>query len=108
MIKIRFSLQGLLLTVYLMLIIGMIQNLVFDLFWRQRNEILPASICLGIFIICFISGIFNVFYYKKISKILSWTFMFYLFLPFSILLIILEIKYKNKINNENNLEEVNQ
>lgn len=108
MIKTRFSLQALLLTVYLMLIIGMIQNLVFDLLWGQRNEILPASILFGVFIICFISGIFNVFYFKAVSKKLYWTFIFYLFLPFSIPLIILEVKFKSKINNENNFEKINQ
>lgn len=108
MIKTRFSLQAILLASYLTLIIAMIANLIYDVTYPQKNEILPASICFGIFIICFISGIFNVFYYKKISKMLYWTFMFYLFLPFSIPLIILEAKSKNKINNKNYLEQIKQ
>gem|GEM_PF-1469390 len=34
--------------------------------------------------------------------------MFYLFLPFSVPLIILETKYKVKINNENDFQQVKQ
>ncbi|MCL8210613.1 hypothetical protein LT336_00357 [Spiroplasma sp. JKS002671] len=108
MIKTRISLQSILLASYLLLIFAMIFNVTFDLIDWQKNEILPASICLIIFIICFISGIFNVFYCKKINKKLVWTFMFYLFLPFSVPLIILETKYKVKINNENDLQQVKQ
>ena len=65
MIKTRISLQSILLASYLLLIFAMIFNVTFDLIDWQKNEILPASICLIIFIICFISGIFNVFYCKK-------------------------------------------
>lgn len=109
MIKTRFSLQAILLASYLILIIAMIVNIIVDtIFSSQRNEVLPASICLGIFTICFISGIINVFYCKKVTKMLYWTLMFYLFLPFSIPLIIIEIKYKNQINNEKNLGQINK
>lgn len=98
--KARISLQSILLSCYLILIIAMVGNIIYDFVLPQKNEILPASIFTIIFIICFISGILNVFYYKDVSKKLYFTFMYYILLPISIPLLILEIKYKNKINSQ--------
>lgn len=96
----RFSLQSILLSIYLTLIIAMIANIIYDSLLPQKNEILPASICLVIFVVCLVSGFFNVFYHKKIDKSLLLTFMFYLLLPISLPLLVLEIKNKDKFNQE--------
>lgn len=105
--NVRNSLQSILLAFYLFLIIAMLGNIIYDYMSPQKNEILLSSIFLGIFFICFISGVFNVFYFQKINKKMYLTFMFYILLPLSIPLLAIEIKYKNKITNQDFIQQSN-